>query len=235
MLTVRESIAKPQTSDYEAQVRALEEQVAFYQSVINALPDPLFVKDEEHRVILVNEAHCQLVGLPAAEILANDNVDPTPRDEQAVFWSQDTLALTSDQPVENEETLTDHQGHRHIISTRKVGHRLPNGKKIVIGTTRDITHRREIEERLHHEQALLRQLLDSIPDFIFYKNMDNRYVGCNRAFELLAGCSEAELVGLNTAAIFPEVAHREFEQQDAIVLHEKRTLRTEQWVSYPDG
>lgn len=219
----------------EKRIAELEEQIEFFHSVVDALPDPLFVKNEEHRVILVNNAHCRLVGRTADEILAPQKVDPTLSEELAIFLEQDKLAFANDHPIENEEYLTDSQGYRHVISTRKVSHRLANGKKILIATARDITQRREMEERLQHEQALMHQLIDSIPDLIFYKNMNNVYVGCNRAFEELCGRTEAELIGMTTAEIFPTMECDEFEQQDQAVLHEKQTIRAEQRVTYPDG
>jgi PAS domain S-box-containing protein len=220
---------------YKQQIADLQEQVTFHDSVMNALPDPVFIKDEQHRMILVNEAHCRMVGLSAAEILATAQVDPTPKDELALFWAQDALALNSNQPLENEETLTDSRGCRHTISTRKVAHQLPNGQKILLGTVRDITERRQVEERLQHEQALLRRLLDAIPDLIFYKNKENVYAGCNRAFEVLTGLPEQELIGKRAAAIFPNAVKDRYDQEDYAVLHEQATIRTEQWVTYPDG
>jgi PAS domain S-box-containing protein len=197
---------------YKQQIAALQEQVAFHDSVMNALPDPVFIKDDQHRMLLVNDAHCRMVGLSAAEILATDQADPTPKDELAVFWAQDALALNSNQPIENEEALTDSRGCRHIISTRKVAHQLPNGQKILLGTVRDITERRQVEERLQHEQALMQRLLDAIPDLIFYKNKENVYAGCNRAFEVLTGLPEQELIGKRAATVFPNAAKDRYDR-----------------------
>lgn len=222
-------------TSYKEQIATLQEQLLFYDSILNALPDPVFVKDDSHHMILVNDAYCQMAALSPAEVLATNQVDPTPEDELAVFRAQDRLALSSDHPIENEEALTDSQGVRHIISTRKVAHSLPNGAKVLLGVTRDITERRQVEERLQHEQALMRRLLDAIPDLIFYKDMNNVYAGCNRAFEVLTGLPEEALIGKTAAEIFPNALQEHYDRQDYAVLHEKATLRVEQWVTYPDG
>ncbi len=222
-------------TSYKQQVAALQDQVLFYDSILNALPDPVFVKDDSHHVILVNDAYCQMAALSPAEVLATNQVDPTPEDELVVFRAQDRLALNSDHPIENEEALTDSQGIRHLISTRKVAHSLPNGKKVLLGTVRDITERRQVEVRLQHEQALMRRLLDAIPDLIFYKDLENTYAGCNRAFEALTGLAEEEIIGRTTGEIFPNTAKEHYDQHDYAVLHDKATLRVEQWVTYPGG
>lgn len=219
---------------YKQLTAELRESTDFFTSVINALPDPVLVKDENHRTIAVNEAHCRLAGLTAAEILRMDGIDPTPPEELAVYHAHDDRVLASNGPVENESLLTDADGVRHVISSKKVAHRLPSGKRIIIATLRDITERKRIEGQLQHEQALMRHLLDAIPDLIFYKDRAGAYLGCNRAFEGLTGCNEGEIVGKTTYDLFPDLAEA-FSIQDRLVLQHQRTLRIEQSVTYPDG
>ncbi len=219
---------------YKQLADELRESADFFTSVINALPDPVLVKDENHRTIAVNEAHCRLAGLTAAQILRADGIDPTPPDELAIYHAHDDRVLASSGPVENESLLTDADGVRHVISSKKVAHRLPSGKRIIIGTIRDITERKQIEAQLQHEQALLRHLLDTIPDPIFYKDRDGAYLGCNRAFEALTGSNAQEIIGKTPRDLFRDVAEA-FVAQDRLVLEEQRTLRVEQSVTYPDG
>jgi len=221
---------------YKQQIETLQEELLCQEVLMNALPDPVFVKDDAHRVLLVNEAYCQMVGRSATEILADaDQFDPTPADELRIFRAHDRLALASDGPIEKEEQLTDHQGHRHIVSTRKVARILPNGQKVLLCTVRDITERRQIEEKLQYEQALIRRLLDAIPDMIFYKDGKNTYAGCNRAFEKVTQLTEEEMIGKTAGELFPVAAKEEYDRQDHAVLHGKATLRVEQWITYPDG
>lgn len=61
--------------------------------------------------------------------------------------------------------------------------------------TLDITDRRLAENALARERALLRRVIDSIPDLIFFKDIDGHYLGCNKAFEAFAGRDEQAQVG----------------------------------------
>ena len=76
----------------------------------------------------------------------------------------------------------------------------------------------EILERKRAEQAVTDQLmfqttlLDTVPSPIFIKDIEGRYVGCNKAYETLCGKSRQELIG-NTIielSTFPEEERRAF-------------------------
>lgn len=49
----------------------------------------------------------------------------------------------------------------------------------------------EIKER---QAALLNAVLDSVPDIIYFKNIDGSFIGCNRAFEEFMGVDKSDLV-----------------------------------------
>jgi len=85
------------------------------------------------------------------------------------------------------------------------------------------------------ERALLRALLDSIPDLIFFKDHSSVYLGCNRAFEIFAGRSEMELAGLTDQDLFPAQVAELFREMDRQMMAQRQARRNEEWVYYPDG
>ena len=97
----------------------------------------------------------------------------------------------------------------------------------------------EANERLRaqsaRERALLRGLLDSIPDLISFKTADGVYSGCNRAFEVFLGRTELEIVG-RTDFDFTDAAGAEAVQRlDRDMLASNQPLYSEEWAAYPDG
>lgn len=96
---------------------------------------------------------------------------------------------------------------------------------------------RAAEKRLSYESTLLRTILDTIPDQIFYKDPERRYLGCNKAFALLAGCDETGLIGKTDAEVFaahPDMV-RQGQESDRNLLARQTATTREGWITYPDG
>jgi len=85
------------------------------------------------------------------------------------------------------------------------------------------------------KESLLRSLLDSIPDLVFYKDQKSVYLGCNKAFEAFAGKTMDELVGLTDFDLFDPETATLFRTMDEIMMSEKKSRRNEEIVTYPDG
>ena len=58
------------------------------------------------------------------------------------------------------------------------------------------------QERLLKESALLKTILNTVPDLIFYKDMNGIYKGCNKAFGAFIGKSEQEIIGKDDVELF---------------------------------
>lgn len=149
---------------YEQQLRQAE---GFLKHALNAIADPIFVKDDEHRWILVNDALCQLVGKPREELIDKSDYDVFPKAEADVFWEQDDLVFTTGREHENEETLTDVDGNHHIISTKKSIFENADGSQILVGTIREVTNYKRLLEALQQSEARFQKLAANVPGMIF--------------------------------------------------------------------
>jgi PAS domain S-box-containing protein len=117
---------------------------------------------------------------------------------------------------------------------------LPGGQALAVG--QDVTDRSHALAGQLCERALLRHLLDAIPDAVCIKNRRGAYLGCNPAYEALVGRREADLVGLSDheLSLRPPPGDRAKElaweeAQDRLVLADGRPRRGERWRPGPDG
>jgi PAS domain S-box-containing protein len=118
----------------------------FLRTIIDFLADPLFVKDEHHRWVMLNRAMLDWMGRPIEELIGKSDYDLSPKEEANVFWEQDNKVFESNHAIENEETHTTSDGVHRVTLTNKVSFRLPNGQRYLVGTIRDITERKKVEE-----------------------------------------------------------------------------------------
>lgn len=117
-------------------------------SVLNGLPNPVFVKDEQHRWVILNESCCRFLGYPCEQLLGKSDRDFFPQEEADVFWAKDDLVFADGGTNENEERITDAAGRTHVILTRKTLHTEPSGRHLLLGVITDISERKHMEEEL---------------------------------------------------------------------------------------
>ena len=122
---------------------------AFLDSMIEALADPVFVKDEAHRWVMFNSAFCRLLGRAREELQGKSDFEFFPVEESRVFWEKDDLVLRTGEPNLNEERLTDEAGRVHVISTKKSRFIDPvTGRRFLVGVIRDVTAEKQVEGEL---------------------------------------------------------------------------------------
>jgi PAS domain S-box-containing protein len=138
--------------------KALEDKLKntqrFLQDILNNMADPVFVKDEAHRWILVNNAYCTITGLKREDLLGKSDYDYFAKEEADVFWEKDNLVFSSQETNENEEIFTDPEGKRHIFLTKKTVFTEGQGNKILVGIIKNITERKQLEQEIFKSQKL---------------------------------------------------------------------------------
>ncbi len=120
----------------------------FLQTVINTIPEPVFVKNNEHRCIILNQAYCQFVGYPLEILMEKSDYEIFPKQEADVFWAEDERVFQTGQAQENEEELTDAFGATHLVATKKSLHKDAAGNLFLVGIIRDITKQKRAEQEL---------------------------------------------------------------------------------------
>lgn len=99
----------------------------------------------------------------------------------------------------------------------------------------EIGRRINVEKELNEKLTLLQSLKDTIPSPIFIKDINCRYITCNRAFEVAIGVSESELVGKTIFDVADiELASRH-QKKDEELLKNSCGQIYEEDAQYADG
>jgi PAS domain S-box-containing protein len=126
----------------------LKKSEQFLDKIINSFSDPIFVKDRQHRWVLINNALCLFMGYTKAELIGKSDYDFFPKSEADVFWEKDELVFNRGQENINEEAFTDSKGVVHTILTKKTLYTDINSEQFIVGIIYDITEEKQIQEEL---------------------------------------------------------------------------------------
>ncbi|RYZ38153.1 MAG: response regulator [Myxococcaceae bacterium] len=152
-----------------------------FQGALDAVPEPLFVKDREHRYVAVNVAFCRLMGQSVETLRGNVSSSVIPAHEAELSWRQDERAFTTGQTVEDEASFTDMKGRTCEVLTQRAAYTLPNGERFVVGLVRDVTEgsRQETQRRLAERMTSVGTLAAGVAHEI---NNPLSYVTSNLAY-----------------------------------------------------
>lgn len=175
---------------------ALKDTRDYLDKIINSIGDPIFVKDSQHRLVLVNDAACKLFGRPRMEILGRTAYELFPASEMAdVSWEKDELVFKTGEENVNEETNTYAPGLTLTVQVKKTLYKDKDGNKFLVGVTRDITDRKMMEEALRESERRLTDIIDFLPDATFVIDKEGKVVAWNKAIEAMTGIKAVEMIG----------------------------------------
>jgi diguanylate cyclase (GGDEF)-like protein/PAS domain S-box-containing protein len=109
------------------------------------------------------------------------------------------------------------------------------GKPAIIGILNDISLRRAAERELADQLNFVGKLIDTIPNPVFYKDAEARYLGCNKAFEDFLGMKRTELVGKSVFDIAPTDLAERYHAADQALFDRPGTQSYEAAVQSADG
>lgn len=174
---------------------ALRKSKEYLDKIINCISDPIFVKDRQHRLVLVNDAECALAGREREAILGRTDYDFFPHEQVDVFWEKDEVVFETGEENENEEQIMDARGVLRTIVTKKTLYTDNDGNKFIVGVIRDITDRKETERALQTAHQELQDIIEFLPDATFIIDRDKRVVYWNRAMEEMTGIEKRNILG----------------------------------------
>lgn len=145
---------------------ALRDSHNFLLSLIDAVPDPIFVKDREHRLILLNEANFKFTGLPRESLIGKTDYDVYAKEEADRRWAEDERVFDSGEVMLAEERFISSDGEEHFIQTKKTPFTSADGNKMLVGVIRDITVQKRFESAREAALAEAVKLAKMRSDFL---------------------------------------------------------------------
>lgn len=98
-----------------------------------------------------------------------------------------------------------------------------------------VAERARAEAEEHRQRKTLMALIDSIPDPIWFKDIQGRYLGVNQAFAECLGLRAEDVVGRSDEQLFSDQSRAGRGDRDRQALSARGPFASEGWVVYPDG
>ena len=210
-------------SDRKQMEETLANERNLLRTLIDNLPDFVYVKDTEGRYRVNNLAHARQLGFKTPEGFYGKTVfDIFPYHMAEQFWADDLRVLQAGQAVIDREEPgvgknPDEQVHN---LTSKIPLRDESGRVMgLVGITRDITRLKRAEAALEKERSLLRSLIDTMPDRIYAKDTASRFIVCNVALARRMGASRPDdLIGKSDFDLLPRELAERFRADELAIL-----------------
>jgi PAS domain S-box-containing protein len=207
----------------------------FVQQILNALPDPIFVKNSQHQWVNGNAAFWDMMGGNKDEFLGKNDRDIFPEDQALVFFDKDEYVIKNKIVDINEERITKGDGSTIIAVTKKVPLQLPDGGDGLVGIISDVTEAKLAERRLTAMNNRLQELINNSDAVIYIKDEKGKYVMVNSTYENFLGIDRKNLIDKTDHEIFDVHQADQFTKTDATVLQKLKRIEYEEAVITSQG
>jgi PAS domain S-box-containing protein len=209
------------------------------RTLIDNLPDAIYAKDAAGRKILANPADLKNLRCKTeAEAIGKTDFDLFPQDIAEKFHADDQKVIQGQPVINREEYFLNEAGEKRWLMTSKLPLRDQNGKIVgLVGIGRDITERKQAEQTIANERALLRSLVDHLPVAVYLKDLAGRKTLANPMELSYAGAtSEVEVLGKMDSDLFPPEVAAAYRADDQKVLDTGQpVINREGSFTKPDG
>jgi len=200
--------------------KALRESDLLYHSLVETIPQNILRKNCAGMFTFANQRFCETIGKPLGAILGKTDHDLFPKDLADKYRRDDKRVLETNRPLELTETHHQPDGTNLYVEVIKSPLRDNSGNVIGLQCMFwDVTEKHVMEERLAYEHDLLSALLENVPDRIYIKDTESRFIKGSAALAKRLGLKSVDdFVGKTDYDFHPDAQARQFHEDEQRVI-----------------
>ncbi|MCA9160161.1 MAG: PAS domain-containing protein, partial [Planctomycetales bacterium] len=225
----------------ESAEEILRQTQARFRSIVDSLSINLVLKSIDGRRVYANRAYLEMRQQSLADIVGKTDADLFPPDLAAQYQADDEKVLQSGEVIHKFEQNIGPNGARSWTETIKGPLRDADdnitGVQILFW---DATARKATEAAYERERHLLHTLLDNVPDSIYFKDRQSRFVRISRGMANKFNLAGPEVaIGKTDADIFTGEHADKARQDELQIMRTGQPLiarvERETWPDRPDS
>ncbi|WP_242844101.1 PAS domain-containing protein [Clostridium sulfidigenes] len=165
------------------------------------MPWAAWIADIDKKIIFINKACEKSYNLKLEEVKGKTYEEIFPKKVASIYNKRVKEGLDKLQLYSYDETTGEIAEECYVFPiTDDDGNTNAMGG-IIVNVEEE--KRREIE--LQNQKSILRTIIDSLPEAIFYKDKDSRYIGCNKNFnDYYKKFGVDNVIGKNDLEVYPD-------------------------------
>lgn len=220
--------------------KELLRQTSLLDALMENIPDSIFFKDADCRFIRVSNGLALKHGLSSpADAVGKSDFDFFDRASAQKFYQREQEIMRTGRALIGEETKEVWPGKPDTWAVcTEVPFYDAEGKVAgIIGISRDTTDHKRAEAETLFQKSLLETLMDNIPDAIYFKDLQSRFLRNSLAHARKLGFDDpADLIGKTDADLFSaEHAQAAFRDEQEIIRTGRPVINKEEREAYRDA
>lgn len=210
-----------------------------YKLFLENIPYPVWIQDIDTKIIFINDHYENLYNVKACDVIGKKTVDVLSKEKSDTYNEQLKNTLITKKVTISEVLIKGLYFRTYIFPILDIKQETQG----IAGIVFDINEKKQKQLELIHQKNILRTIIDTLPEAIFYKDENSKYLGYNKAFlnnfknfhncNLLDGDSLLKKTDLDLM----HNKHRamNFYKQDKEILKTKKPISFENCYRHPDG
>ncbi|MDU2064765.1 MAG: response regulator, partial [Sporomusaceae bacterium] len=226
------------TDNLENKIRSRTSELQKFSQAIDQSPVSVVITDINGNIEYVNPYFCKVTGYSLEEVIGQNprilKSEQTPAKTHIDLWQ----SITTGQTWRGEFINKKKSGELYTEAVVITPLRGESGETThFVAVKEDITNTLQSQRQLSDQLAFINHLIDAVPNPIFYKDVDGRFLGCNKAYEQAFNTTRAFLTGKTVLELdyLPEADRAFYHQEDSAMIQSGDTRHRRFQIEFSNG
>lgn len=202
------------------------------KSALDCISIPIYYQNSKSAIIYCNAYFSRIFGLLPNDLIGQCLHKVLPKGVIDNVNNSTLKMVNGHQARLFEFEMRDATGIKRDFLIRE---EVTNDSELKVGLLFDISEMNAVKATIEKERVMLRATANLSTDLIFFKDLESRFIGCNKQFETFVGCSEADIIGKKDDELFEINQALMCQAQDAQVIENNEVYVSNEYLTYNNG